>query len=86
MPTTLFGYAKETQPVDTVSTWSCRLDSPLLPLSSTLSNMENDVVEVDRNKMIQHVTEHIVDHVLENSGSVGESKRHDHVLSVHWQC
>jgi hypothetical protein len=37
-----------------------------------------DVVEVD--ETIQHVPEHIVYRGLENSGSVGEPKRHDQVL------
>jgi hypothetical protein len=57
-----------------------------------LSDMENvflgrpaedeDVVEVDKHKTIQNVTEHIIDQCLENNRSVGEPKRHDQILMV----
>ena len=41
-----------------------------------------DVVEVDNNKGVQEISQHVVDQGLENSWGVRQPERHDEVLKV----
>ena len=46
------------------------------------SGEDQDVIEVDKNKLVNHVSEYVVNKGLEDGRSIGEAKRHHQVLVV----
>lgn len=44
---------------------------------------ENEnVIHIDKHKVVNEISQYIVHHCLKNSGSIGESKRHYKILKV----
>jgi hypothetical protein len=44
--------------------------------------INEDVIEVDKHKLVQHVSYHIIEQGLEHCESIGQSERHHQVLLV----
>ena len=43
---------------------------------------DQDIIEVDENELVKHVSENVVNKSLEDGRSIGEAKRHHQVLVV----
>ena len=49
----------------------------VLAMGGEVGGVNEDVVEVDHDAHVQHVSEDAVDKTLERSGGIGETKRHN---------
>ncbi len=54
----------------------------MLDMIALVLEEDQDIVEVNKNKSVDHVSEHVIDECLKDRRGVGKPKRHDQILKV----
>ncbi len=54
----------------------------MLDIITLVLGEDQDIVEVNKNKLIDHVSEHVVDECLEDCRGVRKAKRHDQIFKM----